>query len=258
LVNLWGSTVTFGLRGITGTLILLLIRDGNANSWEGLCNAFDLDAERLHTGHSILLHKLEELREAGLIEFEWERKPGSRVPLIEGIQVTNSWEQIQIALEISLTKVVKLGAQHAVVVSPFFSPPDEVAEKPELFVLMPFAEDLRPIYDDHIRRVASELKLTVARADDFFSAHSVIADVWKGIFFAQVVIADCSGRNPNVFYEIGLAHVLGKPVVLITQNPDDVPFDLRYLRFIQYTFTPRGMVYFERALRETIGSILSI
>ena len=121
---------------------------------------------------------------------------------------------------------------------------------------MPFFEPLRPVYEDHIKKISRELKLSVARADDFFSAHSVMADVWSGIFFARAVIADCTGRNPNVFYEIGLAHVLGKPVILITQNADDVPFDVRHIRFIHYTFTPRGMVDFERALGETIRNIL--
>jgi hypothetical protein len=47
---------------------------------------------------------------------------------------------------------------------------------------------------------------------------------------SRVVICDCTGRNPNVFYEIGIAHTLGREVILITQNPEDIPFDLRHLR----------------------------
>jgi len=66
------------------------------------------------------------------------------------------------------------------------------------------------------------------------------------------VIADCTGRNPNVFYEIGLAHASGKPVILITQNSDDVPFDIRHLRYIQYDYTPRGMRVFEKRLVDTL------
>lgn len=120
--------------------------------------------------------------------------------------------------------------------SPFsysiFGPPDKKLTY-ELFVLMSFAPDLRPIYDDHIKKVAGTLNLSIARADNFFSQNSIMQDVWSAIAQASIVIAECTGKNPNVFYEIGLAHAVGKPVILITQNPDDVPFDLRHRRYIQ-------------------------
>jgi hypothetical protein len=58
---------------------------------------------------------------------------------------------------------------------------------------------------------------------------------------AKVIIADCTGSNPNAFYKIGLAHTLGKPVILTSQSVRDVPFDLRYLHFISYEYTPQGM-----------------
>jgi hypothetical protein len=204
-------------------------------------------------------HEIEALRDAGLIEFRIEGETRWGEPHIEGpIQVTAAWERIQQALGISLAQIAELDPHDDLVVRPFFERPDDVERKRDLFVLMPFSESLRAVYNDHIKKVASELKLTVARADDFFSARSVMTDIWSGIFFARAIIADCTGRNPNVFYEIGLAHVLGKPVVQITQNADDVPFDVRHIRFIQYTFTPRGMADFESALSKTVQSILSM
>lgn len=126
-----------------------------------------------------------------------------------------------------------------------------------IFVLMPFAEDLKPVYDDHIRAVTSRLDLPVARADDFFTNGSIMADIWSGINQATIVIADCTRRNPNVFYEIGLAHAIGKSTILITQSLDDVPFDLRHLRVIVYEFSPRGMKKFEEALENTIKTLMS-
>ena len=203
--------------------------------------------------------EIEGLRDAGLIECRIETETRWGEPRIEGpIQVTPAWERIQQALGISLAQIAELDPHDDLVVRPFFERPEDVERKRDLFVLMPFAESLRAVYNDHIKKVASELNLTVARADDFFSARSVMKDIWSGIFFARAIIADCTGRNANVFYEIGLAHVLGKPVVMITQNADDVPFDVRHIRFIQYTFTPRGMADFERALSETVQSILSL
>ena len=84
-----------------------------------------------------------------------------------------------------------------------------------------------------------------------------MADVWAVVYQSRVVIADCTTRNPNVFYEIGMAHTVGKPVILITQNEDDVPFDLRHIRYITYEYTPPGMVSFEASLTKTIQNIAS-
>lgn len=125
---------------------------------------------------------------------------------------------------------------------------------PEVFVLMPFTPALKPVYDDHIKRalLASELKLRVGRANEFFGVGSIMSDIWSAIHAARTVVADCTGRNPNVFYEIGLAHAIGKHTILISQSLDDIPFDLRHLRIIVYEYTPRGMQAFETTLIETI------
>jgi hypothetical protein len=137
-----------------------------------------------------------------------------------------------------------------------FGSPKRVVALPDRFVLMSFQPELRPVYEDHITKVATQLRLSVKRADDFFTAHAVMQDIWAAICGAQILLADCTGRNPNVFYEIGLAHVVGKPVVLITQNAEDVPFDLKAIRYIQYEYTPRGMSLFETKLSKTILEIL--
>jgi hypothetical protein len=128
---------------------------------------------------------------------------------------------------------------------------------PKIFVLMPFLEDLRPVYDDHIRPTVERMGLTCQRADDFMTTHAIIQEIWSAIVHAEVVIADCTGRNPNVFYEIGIAHTLGKNTLLITQDIDDVPFDLRHLRIIEYQYTPKGVTSFEKRLTETLHFLLS-
>jgi hypothetical protein len=98
--------------------------------------------------------------------------------------------------------------------------------------------------------------LTVRRADDFFTAHSVVWDIWKAIVSARLIVADCTDRNPNVFYEIGLAHTIGKPTILVTQKSEDIPFDLQHLRYIAYQLTPRGMRDFETKFKETVQNVL--
>jgi hypothetical protein len=124
------------------------------------------------------------------------------------------------------------------------------------FVLMPFRSDLNPVYEDHIKKVAQAAGLQAQRADDIFSNSSIMEDIWKSIVCARVILADMTGKNPNVFYEMGIAHAIGKTVVLLTQSLDDVPFDLRHLRHVQYEYTPRGMVAFEQQLHRTLLSVL--
>ena len=72
------------------------------------------------------------------------------------------------------------------------------------------------------------------RADELFSTGSVMEQIWEQIRKAKILLADLTGKNPNVFYELGLAHAIGKPVVFTSGNLEDVPFDLRHLRVIIY------------------------
>jgi nucleoside 2-deoxyribosyltransferase len=77
--------------------------------------------------------------------------------------------------------------------------------------------------------------LTAVRADaDIFGTGKIIDQVWRGINSAKVLIAELTTRNPNVFYELGLAHALNKPVILISSNEGDVPFDLQHIRVVYY------------------------
>ncbi len=80
----------------------------------------------------------------------------------------------------------------------------------------------------------------------------IIQDIFELIYSSSIVIADLSRKNPNVFYEIGIAHTLGKPVIPIAQNIDDVPFDLRHHRVLTYYDNGEGRV----ALRNDLESRL--
>jgi hypothetical protein len=82
-------------------------------------------------------------------------------------------------------------------------------------------------------------------------------DVWAAITKARIVIAELTGRNPNVLYELGLTHVLRKPAILIVQSMDDVPFDLRHLRCIVYSLGPGGLRKLRTDLEATIRQVLS-
>ena len=128
--------------------------------------------------------------------------------------------------------------RHALLtVKPVFGRP-AVAEDPSIvdrvFMLMPFTEELTRLYTDVIRPTAERCGMRISRADDFFSAGAVMGTVWTQLNEADIVLADVTGRNPNVFYELGIAHTLGKAVILLAQDMADVPFDIRHLRIITY------------------------
>jgi hypothetical protein len=241
---------------ITGAGILYLIRSGEGSTWSQLCDALGLDPASTGTSHYMVLHHVKTLVEAGLVSCEPAAELAFPVSTTR-FSVSPAWPRIQAALGMSLRQVARFRSGKSLVVEPYFGLPEPPRPAPEVFVLMPFAPALRPVFDDHIAPVASRLGLSAVRGDDFFHARSVIGDVWAAILSARVVIADCTGRNANVFYEIGLAHAVGKPVVLITRDSEDVPFDLRHLRYIEYEFTPRGMAAFEERLEETIRTVVA-
>jgi len=103
------------------------------------------------------------------------------------------------------------------------------------FVVMPFAAPLGNYYEKVYKPAIEKAGLKAVRADtEIFGAGKIMDQVWSGINAAKVLVAELTTRNPNVFYELGLAHALKKPVVLISSNEDDVPFDLKHIRVIYY------------------------
>ncbi len=124
------------------------------------------------------------------------------------------------------------------------------------FVLMPFLKSMEPIYTDHIKPLVEVEGISCQRADDIVGTNIITYDIWEKINRARFIVADLTGKNPNVFYEVGLAHAIGKEVILVTQSMDDVPFDLKALRCIVYSFTPRGMKELENILAQTIRKIM--
>lgn len=102
------------------------------------------------------------------------------------------------------------------------------------FVVMPFASMFEREYTRVIKPAIESVGLECVRGDEIYSEQSIVQDIWKSLRTCRVVVAELSGRNPNVMYEVGLAHALGKPIILLTRNQDDVPFDLKSLRYVYY------------------------
>jgi hypothetical protein len=100
------------------------------------------------------------------------------------------------------------------------------------FIVMPFGPpDLQVVYEDFVRPVVEKCGLQCERGDDMFGSNMIMEDILTSIRRARLVVADLTGKNANVFYEVGICHALSKEVLLLAQSIEDVPFDARFAYF---------------------------
>lgn len=122
------------------------------------------------------------------------------------------------------------------------------------FCLLPFQELFMRVYEEAVVPAIEAVGLRGLHAGQIFDNREIMEDIWESLCAARVVVADVTDRNPNVFYELGICHTLGKEVIVITQQPQDVPFDIRHRRFIQYA--PNKLATLRHDLQQTIQRIL--
>jgi hypothetical protein len=123
--------------------------------------------------------------------------------------------------------------------------------------MMPFTPQFDSVHQALIE-TSEHFDLKCRRADDIWENPAVIQDVVSLIDKSRIVICDCTGRNANVFYEAGIAHTLGREVILITQSEADIPFDLRHLRYMHYLNNGEGLREFRSKLEQRISALLGI
>lgn len=121
-----------------------------------------------------------------------------------------------------------------------FQVPDGYVELDLVSVMMPFSMEFARVYEA-IKRATSQCNLRCLRADDIWENTTIVQDIFSLIYRAQVVLVDFTGKNPNVMYETGIAHTLGKHVVPISQSLEDVPFDMRHHRVLKYFPNEEGL-----------------
>jgi len=112
--------------------------------------------------------------------------------------------------------------------------PDSTQPKPFCFVLMPFAGSFTDIYNLGIKDTCEAAGAYCERVDEQVYQGNILDRVYNQIAKADFIIADMTGKNANVFYEVGYAHAIGKSTILLTQNNDDIPFDLKHFPHVVY------------------------
>lgn len=126
------------------------------------------------------------------------------------------------------------------------------------FIVMPFGdEQLQIVYEDFVKPIIEDkCDMDCERGDDVFGSSVIMDDIKNSIDRADIVVADLTGKNANVFYEVGICHTLDKPVLLMAQSIEDIPFDLRHRRVLLYEYSPRGCKKLEKTLQENLLAML--
>jgi len=134
-----------------------------------------------------------------------------------------------------------------------FTVPAGEVETDLVSVMMPFA-GFGDVYTA-IKGAVADAGLRCQRADDIWDHSVLIQDVFNLIFKSYIVVCDFTSKNPNVFYEAGIAHTLGKFVIPITQAAADIPFDLQHHRYLSYLNNAEGRAALQIGLAERIKTL---
>lgn len=106
-------------------------------------------------------------------------------------------------------------------------------DKKMVFLLTPFSNEATKTYV-LIKNICSECGLNLYRGDEEFSHEDILTNIVKYIVKARIIVANIDGKNPNVFYELGIAHTLGKPTILVSKAIENAPFDIQQNRIVLY------------------------
>ena len=123
--------------------------------------------------------------------------------------------------------------------------------------MMPFDGRFNRVYAA-LQAAADKVGMTCLRADDIWRHQQIMDDIIDLIWRARVIVADLSGKNPNVFYEAGIAYTIGREVIPITQSMDDVPFDLRSIRSVPYLNNEEGRAELQAAVVSRLRTVLGM
>lgn len=119
--------------------------------------------------------------------------------------------------------------------------------------MMPYKGALRAVYQKAIKPACKEAGYEAKRLDESKRTISIDKEIVQWIFSSDIIVADMTGWNPNVFYEMGVAHTIDNKTIHIINKTGDLPFDVRPYRCIRYSQTPKGLTELKKDLCEFIG-----
>lgn len=125
------------------------------------------------------------------------------------------------------------------------------------FVAMPFAPKFENVFAAIKAALDTDLALTCIRTKELSGGGNIIQDILRGLGESEFVIVDVTGGNPNVFYELGIAHMCKEvsKVLLLAQKLEAIPFDLRHFRHIVYSASAAGLASLREELRKQVSAV---
>ena len=136
-----------------------------------------------------------------------------------------------------------------------FGPVEIATRALSAFVVMQFTSPFNELYDDVIQPVCADLGIEAYRASDIYRPGVILQDITQGLAESNVIVAEITPANPNVFYELGYSHALRKPVILLAERNTELPFDISGYRVIFYEDAIRGKNNLEADLRQHLTNI---
>lgn len=163
-----------------------------------------------------------------------------------------------------LVNNIKKAKEDIMDINPIFKARGLTVDDKMVFCVLPFDEERLEIFNEIIKPELEKMELRIIRADSVFSNNEVMEDIWTYINKSRFVIADLSGANANVYYELGICHTVGKDVIPICDEVSlkedydgKLPFDINTRRTIFYKNTGAGMLTFTEKLKKTVTSIIT-
>lgn len=201
-------------------------------------------------------------------DYQFRFVPNPAVPAIASEQIERASRRLEIGSwefnrhhwavkNVDLYRVLQESILGSTLAPTVFRFPVEIpAEKDLVAVMMPFDAQFKGVYAT-LQRAVTESGMRCQRADEIWVNSHIVDDIINLIWRARVVIADLSLRNPNVFYEAGIAHALGRQVILIAQSMEDIPFDLRAIRSLTYLNNGEGLEHLKAKVVERLNYLNS-
>lgn len=183
--------------------------------------------------------------------------PSPRIEAAAGVLDITNWEFHRThwaVKDVDLYRVLDQELSARVKPKVFQFPTSEPFDPDLVAVMMPFGPAFSAVYES-LKEGIEAAGMRCLRADDIWERDHILDDVLSLIWRARVVIADLSEKNPNVFYETGIAHTLGRDTILVAQSMSDIPFDLQGIRALKYLNNGEGRAALSRGITSRLNTI---
>ena len=183
--------------------------------------------------------------------------PSPRIEAAAGVLDITDWEFHRThwaVKDVDLYRVLDQELSARVKPKVFQFPTSEPFDPDLVAVMMPFSPAFSAVYES-LKEGIEAAGMRCLRADDIWERDHILDDVLSLIWRARVVIADLSEKNPNVFYETGIAHTLGRDTILVAQSMSDIPFDLQGIRALKYLNNGEGRTALSRGITSRLNTI---